>query len=80
MNNFSLVLFAVVIGVLRFVITPRLNLPTAEGSYEAVAHLFVGGLFGAWLVKPKKALWCATAVGLSLLELVMFVAQKSLAS
>lgn len=34
-------------GLLRFVITPRLDLPTATGSYEAFAHLWVGGLIGA---------------------------------
>lgn len=31
----------------RLFITPRLQLPTSTGSYEALAHLWVGGLFGA---------------------------------
>lgn len=35
------------IAVCRLFIIPRLDLPTATGSYEAVAHMWVGGLFGA---------------------------------
>lgn len=35
------------VGLLRFVITPRLDLPTGIGSYEAVAHLWAGALIGA---------------------------------
>jgi hypothetical protein len=83
---------AFVIGIARFTITPRLNLPTVEGSYEAFAHLFVGGLFGAWLFckwdrSPSTidlnrgdrfasaCFWWA--IGLSLLELAMFLLQKN---
>jgi hypothetical protein len=68
---------SIAIGAGRFGITPRLELPTAEGSYEAVAHMFVGGLFGAWAVKPTKWLWLAMAVAISLVELAMFIIQKS---
>jgi hypothetical protein len=55
---------------------PRLDLPTAQGSYEAFAHLFVGGLFGAWVVKRTKLLWLVLAVSVSILELVLFIVQK----
>ena len=72
-----LLAITVAIGLLRFTITPRLDLPTAEGSYEAVAHLFVGGLFGAWAVKRSEWAWLAMAVGVSLLELVLFFVQKA---
>lgn len=59
----------------RCIITPRLDLPTAEGSYEAFAHLFVGALFGAGITR-KDAFWFGIAIGLSLFELVMFLLQK----
>lgn len=64
---------AVVVG--RCLITPRLDLPTVEGSYEAFAHLFVGGLFGAWAVNRKKSI-LFYAVGISLFELLAFLVQK----
>lgn len=75
--NYLLMLVTAAIALLRFEITPRLDLPTATGSYEAFAHLFVGGLIGAWLVKRTEWLWLEMAVAVSLLELVMFLVQKS---
>lgn len=82
-TSLTIVLAAlVVLG--RFAIEPRLELPTREGTYEAFAHLFVGGLFGAWLALCKtkaqcKGRWClALALGLSLFELAMFIYQKFL--
>jgi hypothetical protein len=66
---------AVIVG--RLLIVPRLDLPTAEGSYEAFAHLFVGGLFGAWMVKRTEWLWLSLAIAASILELVIFIVQKS---
>jgi len=43
-----LILCAIAIGVGRFFVsTHALSL---SGTYEALAHLFVGGLIGAWLV------------------------------
>jgi len=112
MIDLALISVTIIVAVLRFIITPRLNLPTAEGSYEAFAHLFVGGLFGAWIVttdwKRYRYPWCSSlfctdgiipcwncmpkelwrvcrnlyfllAIGVSLLELAMFVIQKSAA-
>ncbi len=78
MKNFILLLTTLLIAGLRFVIEPRLNLPTSEGSYEAFAHLFVGGLIGAWLVKRSEWKWLAMAIGVSLVELVMFILQKAM--
>ncbi len=71
----SLLLTTLAIAAVRFLIEPRLDLPTATGSYEAVAHLFVGGLFGAWLVNRQRPL-LLMAVSVSLLELIMFLVQK----
>ena len=40
-----------------------------QGSYEALAHLVVGGLFGAWLA--NRARWLLiTALGLSAVEVL----------
>ena len=55
------------IGLMRLVITPRLNLPTSTGSYEALAHLWDGGLFGAAIaffaaeiIVQRKTVGCST--------------------
>lgn len=66
----------------RLFITPRLDLPTFEGSYEAFAHLFVGYLFGVAFfyykfdkkLKNNPPLWIG--VILSVFELLMFLYQK----
>jgi hypothetical protein len=80
MSNILIVLFSILTVIGRCLITPRLILPTAEGGYESFAHLFVGGLFGAWIVKWDWRWWPGwIAVGLSLFELVMFMIQKHLA-
>ena len=50
MTDTVLVLLTLVVAGLRCLMAPRLDLPTAQGSYEAFAHLFVGGLFGAWML------------------------------
>lgn len=81
---------AAAIAIARLFITPRLNVPTAEGSYEAVAHLFVGGLFGAWWmhyshdemnfheVTKSRNYFLFIALGPSLFELGMFLIQKAM--
>lgn len=73
-----IVLLAMILGIGRLFITPRLNLPTAEGTYEAFAHLFVGGLIGACAAKPSR-FYAALIVGLSLIELLAFLIQKNAA-
>lgn len=65
----------------RFLIEPRLGVPTAEGAYEAAAHLLVGFLVLVavydWRERAGPArLYLLIGVGLSVLELAMFLAQK----
>lgn len=68
-RNVWLVIAALVIALIRFMI-PTHPL-TLVGSYEAVAHLFVGGLIGAWLVS-RRHLFLVVVVLLSVVELVAF--------
>ncbi len=90
MKRFLLLVVTCALAVVRFHITPRLNLPTSEGSYEACAHLFVGGLIGAWLIarnggvstyaivqRRQTAYICGVlALLLTVVELVCFLIQK----
>ena len=39
-----------------------------QGSYEAIAHLLVGGVLGAWIVARQRWL-LLTAIGLSVVEI-----------
>lgn len=82
-----LILITVAFAVGRLFITPRLNLPTAEGCYEALVHVFVGALIGGWAVtfaididrlRPfeSRHLWLNLAVILTLFEIIVFVIQK----
>lgn len=66
----------VIVG--RFMIEPRLDIPTLAGSYEAFAHLVVGALIGVWLGGRKGDYPDAllAAIGLTLFEVVMFSIQK----
>lgn len=81
------VALAAVCAIGRFLIVPRLDIPTFEGCYESFAHLFVGFLIGVWIVvagspgSPRerddwRSLCKWTVIGLSLLEIVMFAIQK----
>lgn len=71
----AIMVVATVVG--RFIIEPRLSgIPSLNLSYEAFAHLFVGGLFGFFLATGKRILlWLV--ICLSLFELAMFLIQKS---
>jgi hypothetical protein len=53
MAKFLVIMTVLALAVGRVLIEPRLDLPTATGSYEAVAHLIVGGFYGAWWVSKK---------------------------
>ena len=44
---------------------------SGAGSYEAIAHLFVGGLLGAGIDKDRRWCWWAAAA-LSAVELAAF--------
>ena len=68
----------------RCFITPRLDVPTAEGCFESFAHLYVGVIFGLWLVSNQsfylrlfKPLWLCCWLVPSVFELVMFLLQKN---
>lgn len=91
-NRWVLIFISLVIIGIRIVITPRLNLPTYEGSYEAFAHMFVGGLFGCaiktWIARKDidyydydygaedAKFYWYLAWAVSLFELFMFTIQK----
>ena len=78
-KNVALLIVTLGLAIQRFRIVPRLNLPTAEGSYEAISHLFVGGLIGAAFatgVKTSRWWYWSLAIGVSLVELVCFIVQK----
>lgn len=61
--------FAGIVGVIRpFLIGRELN-EHLQKSYEAVAHILVGGLFAAWWVGDIE--WCLiVAVGLTIIEVM----------
>ena len=65
----TLWLVALAMGVLRFFIPSHELSPS--GSYEAFAHLFVGGLIGVWLA-TRKCKYLKIAIFLTLIELVAF--------
>ena len=85
MRTFGVIIIAaVLIGVARFFITPHpLSL---VGSYQALAHLFVGGLLGAWAMgrfgKGEDFLYIRgygwVALGLSLLETAVAIGSRML--
>lgn len=56
--------------------TGRFLMPThalsVAGAYEAAAHLFVGGLIGAWFASRRRR-YLLLAVGLSAVELFAFL-------
>ena len=63
--KFVVIAAAVVLGIIRPFLSPH---PVSmQGSYEAIAHMFVGGVIGAWLV--TRAPWLlATAIVLAIVE------------
>jgi len=69
---FAIVL-AILFGVLRF-FQPTHEL-SLSGSYQAFAHLYVGGLIGAWLVS-KKPFWFIMTIVMIAVELTAFFSIK----
>jgi hypothetical protein len=68
--KFAVIAVAAVLGIIRPFLPP--HPVSAQGSYEALAHLFVGGVIGAWIV--TKARWLlAIAIGLTAVEVVSAV-------
>ena len=70
-----LITVAIALGIGRLFITPRLKIPTWSGSYEAFAHLFVGGLIGACVVAPC-GLYAWLIGALSVWEIAAFAIQR----
>jgi hypothetical protein len=87
MGRSIIIVLALAVGCIRpFIPTEPLSW---SGSYQAVAHLLVGGLIGAAIalfsvgnefsVARQKACFCLNvAVVLSIVELVCFLAKKVL--
>lgn len=68
MKVFWIIIIALVLGSLRIY-------GVKHEAFQAVAHLYVGGLFGAWLVtKEKFYLWIF--IILTVLETVCAVASR----
>lgn len=65
-----LTLIAVIIGVLR-------TAGVKTVFFQAIAHCFVGGLFGAYFVGKKKQ-HLYLALGLTILETLAFLATRVL--
>lgn len=71
MNYIIMVSVAICFGIFRFIL-PVPKPPSWSGTYEAFAHLFVGGLLGAWLLTYKRFfLWLVLL--LTALELFAFI-------
>ena len=68
--KFAIIAIAIVLGVIRPCLSPH---PVSlQGSYEAVGHLFVGGVVGACLV--TRARWLlVVGIGLTIVEVASAV-------
>ena len=71
--KFAIIAVAIVLAVIRPFLSPH---PVSlQGSYEAMAHLFVGGVVGAWLV--TRARWLLlVGIGLTIVEVASAVASS----
>lgn len=67
----AVIAIAIVLAAIRPFLAPH---PVSlQGSYEALAHLFVGGVFGAWLVTKSRWL-LAIGIGMTIVEIASAVA------
>jgi hypothetical protein len=81
MNEVLIFILALAIAIGRIFITPRLGVPTIEGSYEALSHLAVGFMILVpWYDREQKLgpskLYGYVGWGLALWELGWFLVQK----
>jgi hypothetical protein len=73
--KFAIIAIAIVLGVIRPFLSPH---PVSlQGSYEALAHLFVGGVVGAWLVIRSRWL-LVIGIGLTVVEVASAVVSSFL--
>jgi peptidoglycan/LPS O-acetylase OafA/YrhL len=71
-----LIALSTAFAVVRFAVGHRD--PSLPGTYQALAHLFVGGLLGAWLVDRQGRRDCLyLALALSAVELLAFVVGRT---
>jgi len=71
MTRLFVILFALFVAVGRLTIETRHNVPTWGMSYEAIAHLFVGGIFAAALITRAPLYWWIVGL-LTVWEVVCF--------
>lgn len=71
LDNWSFV-FAVLLGT-SFAIGLLRVFGFKSESYQAIAHIFVGGLFGAALATGYRDYW-VMAVSLTVVEIIVFLA------
>jgi hypothetical protein len=79
--KWTVIIIALAIAIGRIFITPRLNLLTSEGTYEAFAHLFVGFLVIVPFYDSKQTLGPSKLYGwigwaLAFFELGYWLVQK----
>jgi ABC-type Mn2+/Zn2+ transport system permease subunit len=69
--KYAVIAIAVVLAVIRPFLAPH---PVSmQGSYEALAHVFVGGVFGAWIANRERwLLW--TGLGITAVEILSAIA------
>jgi hypothetical protein len=63
--KFAAIAVVIVLGIARPLLAP--HTVSLQGSYEARAHLFVGGVIGAWVITCARWL-LAIAIGLTAVE------------
>lgn len=68
---------ALLFAVARFFV-PHGPAPSLPGTYQAFAHLFVGGLFGGWLARRDRNWLWWLAAGLTGVEVAAFAAGRLL--
>lgn len=60
-----LIVVASIIAILR-------TIGVVSPFYQAIAHLFVGGLFGAWVVNRNRVL-IQIVIALTIIEIICFL-------
>jgi hypothetical protein len=67
----AVIIISIALAVVRPFLAP--HAVSMQGSYEALAHVFVGGVFGAWMVNRERwLLW--TGLGITAVEILSAIA------
>lgn len=70
-------MFALVLAVLSAMFGAVRMTGDKSIIFQALAHVYVGGLFGAGLVsKDRKRLYLGLAIGLTVLEVICFAVSR----